>query len=346
LTKPYNLKDFPKISFGIIVFNGQPLTKYCLRSIYPFAHEIIVAEGACVKAKEIATRDGHSTDGTLQALQEFKEQEDPECKVKIVTKNGFWSEKDEQSQAYAKIASGDYLWQVDIDEFYKPEDILYVMRMLRNNPEITAVSFKILSFWGSFDYRVDGYSLRQGAAIFYRLFKFGNGYTYVTHRPPTVHDPKGRSMTQLYLVDGYEMARRNIYLYHYSLVFPKQVLDKCEYYKHHEWRQCKTILEWAEKNFMRIENPYRVYITHTHLSWLERYKGTHPLEIYRLMKDIEDKHIKIELRPTEDIERLLRKKSYWLGRLALKVIGFFYNPIAIRAIPILIKLFSYFRRMR
>ena len=34
--------------------------------------------------------------------------------------DGFWpGEKLEQSQAYAKRATGNYLWQVDIDEFYK-----------------------------------------------------------------------------------------------------------------------------------------------------------------------------------------------------------------------------------
>ena len=34
-----------KITFGIIVLNGEPFTKYCLRQLYPFAYEIIVVEG-------------------------------------------------------------------------------------------------------------------------------------------------------------------------------------------------------------------------------------------------------------------------------------------------------------
>ena len=36
---------FPRISFGIIVLNGEPFTRYNLRALYPFAHQIIVAEG-------------------------------------------------------------------------------------------------------------------------------------------------------------------------------------------------------------------------------------------------------------------------------------------------------------
>ena len=90
----------PRISFGIIVLNGEPFTKYCLRQIYPYAYEIIVVEGGSRKAINEAP-DGHSTDGTLEALRKFKEKEDPEDKVKIVTHEGFWTEKDEQSQAYA-----------------------------------------------------------------------------------------------------------------------------------------------------------------------------------------------------------------------------------------------------
>src|SRR5512143_3284299 len=93
------------ISFGIIVLNGEPFTRYNLRALYPFAHEIIVVEGAVQAAAGIATPDGHSTDGTLEALRRFKAEEDPEGKLQIVTRDGFWSEKDEQSQAYATRAT-------------------------------------------------------------------------------------------------------------------------------------------------------------------------------------------------------------------------------------------------
>jgi hypothetical protein len=64
--------DLPKITFGIIVLNGEPFTRYCLRALYPFAHEILVVEGAAPAAAEAATPDGHSTDGTLETLYRFK----------------------------------------------------------------------------------------------------------------------------------------------------------------------------------------------------------------------------------------------------------------------------------
>ena len=37
--------EWPRVTFGIIVLNGEPFTRYCLRSLYPFAHQIIVVEG-------------------------------------------------------------------------------------------------------------------------------------------------------------------------------------------------------------------------------------------------------------------------------------------------------------
>ncbi|MCK4268364.1 MAG: glycosyltransferase family 2 protein, partial [Actinomycetia bacterium] len=123
----------PKVTFGIIVLNGEPFTTYCLRALYPFAHEIIVVEGACESAAEIATSNGHSRDRTLEALYSFKDKQDPQRKVKIISKDGFWSGKDELSQAYAHQATGDYLWQVDIDEFYQPKDMNHVLQMIQSD---------------------------------------------------------------------------------------------------------------------------------------------------------------------------------------------------------------------
>ena len=47
------------MTFGIIVLNGEPFTRYCLRSLYPYAHEIIVVEGGHEDTRSVATPDGH-----------------------------------------------------------------------------------------------------------------------------------------------------------------------------------------------------------------------------------------------------------------------------------------------
>jgi hypothetical protein len=317
----------PRVTFGIIVLNGEPFTRYCLRALYPFAHEIIVVEGAAPAAHCIAREDGHSSDGTLDVLHTFAETEDPEQKITIVTAedeghpDGFWpGEKHEQSQAYAHRATGDYLWQVDIDEFYQPADMQNVFEMLRDDPTITAVSFKQITFWGGFDYCCDSWYLRRGNHYYHRLFRWGAAYEYVTHRPPTVHDPQGRDLRTLHWIDGKTLERRSILLYHYSLLFPKQVLEKCAYYDQASWVTNNRYREWADDSFLNLRRPYRVHNVYNYPSWLERFRATAPPQIEAMRRDIEGGALPIEKRRTDDIERLLRSPRYALGRTALRVL--------------------------
>ena len=313
-------EDRPRLSFGIIVLNGEPFTKYCLRAIYPFAREIIVVEGACEAARQIATSNGHSTDATMQSLNEFKREEDPANKLRIITRDGFWPEKDDQSRAYAEAATGDYLWQVDIDEFYKKHDMEYVIRMLKNDPSITAVSFKQIQFWGGFSYYADGWYLRRGVENFHRVFKWSKNYSYVTHRPPTVLNDQMTDTRNIKWVNARETASKGIYLYHYSLVFPKQVREKCEYYSKAEWAGRSEANDWADRVFMRLEKPYRVHNVYNHPGWLERFNGDHPERINEMIADIRSGKVAIDLRPTDDIEKILNSKLYMLGRAGLKIL--------------------------
>lgn len=302
----------------MIVLNGEPFIPYNLRALYPFAHQIIVVEGAVRSAAHYATTNGHSLDNTLQLLRHFKQNEDPADKVILITRDDFWDEKDEMSQAYAQRATGDYLWQVDADEFYRPQDIEKVMSLLRHNPNISGMSFKMTTFWGSPLYCVDGLYLRQGANVYHRLFKWGAGYTYSSHRPPTVHNPQGVDLRRLKWLSAEETARLGITLYHYSLLFPKQVLAKSDYYSHAEWSAMDEAEKWARDNFLALKNPFRVHNVYQYPSWLERYKGPHPPQVEQMWRDIQDQP-QIVLRPTEDVERLLNSRIYQWQRALLKM---------------------------
>ncbi|MBU2265459.1 MAG: glycosyltransferase family 2 protein [Candidatus Omnitrophica bacterium] len=320
------MSRYPKVTFGIIVLNGEPFTSYCLRSLYPFAYEIIVVEGGHEGAKKMCTHDGHSIDSTLESLWRFKKEEDPENKVQIVTRDGFWPKLDElgrcktpQSRAYAEKATGDYLWQVDIDEFYKPEDMQTILKMLEDDPEITAVSFKQITFWGNPNCTVDGWPLRRGEAIYHRLFKWGPGYRYVTHQPPTIDDERGQDLRSLKWVKAETLAKKKIYMYHYSLLFPWQVKQKAHVYQAQSPQACPEIVKWAENNYFRISNPYRVHNLYQYPSWLERFSGDHPPQVRQMMEDIHSGKVKTALRPTDDIEALLNSRWYSCGRFALKI---------------------------
>lgn len=315
----------------MIVLNGEPFVRYNLRALYPFAHEIIVAEGAVPSAVSIAASDGHSIDATLETLRDFKANEDPDDKLILVTAedeghpDGFWpGEKHEQSRAYARRATGDYLWQVDVDEFYKSEDMLAVLDMLRDDESITALSFKQTTFWGGFDYIVDGWYLRKGANIYHRLFKWGPGYKYVSHRPPTVHNEQGQDLRNLHWVNGKALSRRRIFIYHYSLLLPQQVIEKCEYYNQATWVERNEARRWAEESFLRLGNPYRVHNVYDYPSWLEKFAGIHPPQIENLRTDLRDTRLDIALRPTGDIEQLLQSPAYRFGRAVLKLLASLY----------------------
>ncbi|MCA9952589.1 MAG: glycosyltransferase family 2 protein [Anaerolineales bacterium] len=315
----------PRITFGIILLNGRPFIRYNLRALYPFAHQIIVVEGAAPGAVENATPDGHSLDGSLAELFRFKAEEDPEGKLEIVTRDGFWSEKDEMSQAYAQRAAGDYLWQVDIDEFYQPQDMQTILAKLHADPAITAVYFKQISFWGGFDYVTDGWYLQQpqdaGPGIIPRVFKWQPDYLYADHRPVTILDGNGRDICQIHPLNGRELALEGIFMYHYSLLFPKQVAEKSAYYAQAEWAKRAGSERWAQEVFGELKRPYRVHNVYQYPSWLERFSGQHPPQIEAMRQDIQDGKIQIELRPTTDIEHLLNQPVYKIGRAGLKLIS-------------------------
>ncbi len=159
-------KNEVKISFGIIVLNGEPFIKYNLRALYPFAHEILIVEGATKNSKETSTEDGHSTDSTLNVIKDFIETEDTDKKIKLITRDGFWEEKDEMSRQFVKEITGNYLWQIDVDEFYLEEDVTKIIEILKNDSSISGISFKMKSFWGGI------YQTEEGTIFgdIYRIF--------------------------------------------------------------------------------------------------------------------------------------------------------------------------------
>ncbi len=321
----------PRITFGMIVLNGEPFVRHNLRALYPFAYEIIVVEGAAPAAASIATPDGHSLDSTLQILREFIAHEDSEKKMVVVTAedeghpDGFWpGEKTEQSQAYAKRATGNWLWQVDVDEFYQPEDMLWITSRLLTKTDIYAISFKQIQFWGGLNYYVDGWYLRHyGGEEFHRLFRWEPGYTYSAHRPPTVVNQAGIDLRLLGHMQAKQLAGHGIYLYHYSLLFPDQVKAKSRYYTQVSWGHFDKMDDWARSEYGELRNPYRVHNVYQYPSWLENFKGDHPPRVLDMWEELQagETAIPHSLRRTEDIERLLASPKYKVGKLAVKIAG-------------------------
>lgn len=321
-----------RITFGMIVLNGEPFIRYNLRALYPFAHQIIIVEGANRNSAHSATPDGHSIDATLSTVRDFKAAEDPENKLVIVTAedeghpDGFWpGEKDEQSKAYSRRATGNWLWQIDVDEFYMGPDMQRIVGMLEKDPSITTISFPEIPFWGSFDYRVDGIFLRLRYSEVHRLFKWRPGYTYVTHRPVTVIDDKGVDLRRIHWVRANELRSRGIYLYHYYKIFLSQVSSKMTYYAN--WArstQATHIVkcdEYYDKTYLKLTNPFRIHTVNTWPSWLERFTGNHPAQIEALQGDMAAGRVQAQTRDMGDVDTLVSSVRYRAGILYWKLWG-------------------------
>ncbi len=210
-----------KLTFGIIVLNGDFFLKQVLDSIYPVAHAICIAEGS-VKYwhdRGVIT----STDNTNEILNSYP---DPERKIKIV--HGTYSEKDDQCRAWFNLVPSDtdYIICNDADEVHTPENIEKLIKYLEiKNP--TSVGFKSDSFYGGFERIIGGYERDWN---FKRVLKYIPRCTYRTHRQPTLsingNDIVGNDIqgNQLYQDTG-------ITMWHGSYVSPKGVFEKISYYE-------------------------------------------------------------------------------------------------------------------
>jgi SAM-dependent methyltransferase len=212
-----------KIAVGMIVLNGDYVLKQCLESIYPYASQIMIAEGPVTfwQQQGITT----STDRTNEILHSFA---DPENKISIV--HGQYSEKDEQCQAYMKFMKPDtdYLIMVDSDETYKAKDIETVIELLRTE-NYTSIGVKSCSFYGPFQHYITGFEEQKDQ--FLRIFKVYPGSYWKTHRPPTMVHVQKNILPEKHLDSDTLFEKYGVRMYHYSYVFPKQILNKMKYYQ-------------------------------------------------------------------------------------------------------------------
>lgn len=269
----------------MIVLNGEPFIKYNLESIYPYAHEILIVEGAVEKFRHAATLDGHSVDKTVEIIRDFP---DPQGKIKLIQRNGFWSEKDEMSNAYLEVCTGDYIWQVDVDEFYKSDDIEKVRRLLAENPDIERVDIKTINFWRGFRAVMQGGPYIYSKDDFIRIFRFKPGYRYQTHRPPTIIDKFNHVIGTRRILYAKELAEvHKVFIYHYSYVFPEGVKSKSDYYARMGWGGgCEDGLKWAEACWEKLNNPLRIHLIKFPPSWIIPFEGNHPDVIEEMKKEI------------------------------------------------------------
>lgn len=280
-----------KITFGIIVYNGDFFLKQLLESIYPFAHAICIAEGTVsyYKKRGIIT----SNDNTNEILRSFP---DPLNKIKVV--HGTWSEKDDQCRAMFSLVptDTDYLYCNDADELMTNENYENIIRFIeKENP--TSLGFKSNSFYGGFHRIIGGFERNHS---FKRVLKYVSGCSYLRHRQPTLDvngvEICGKDITgeQLFNQTGVEM-------WHGSYVSAKGVHDKIEYYESAVIQQGNCIPNYFKNVWLRW-----VQCPEDRFAIEQQYKGVHEFKPeYRgdaFTEAFNGKHPEIILRDFKQLE--------------------------------------------
>lgn len=256
-----------KIAFGIIVFESPWVLKQLLETIYPFAYQILIAEGPV----EFWKRQGRSnlSKEVKDILHTFP---DPQFKITIV--HGSWPEKDQQSQSYMRHIKDDvdYLWQTDADELYIPEDINTLTNILEKR-EYSTVGIRSSTFFGGFDHTLNGFEIAKDQFI--RIHRVYPGSTWEGHRPPKMIHKSNVPIQHLDSENLFSLT--GITIKHYSYCWPEQVKRKIFYYK-----EALTTFKVIPDYFNSVWIPWvknkdtRSTIEATYLGvheWLPQYRG-------------------------------------------------------------------------
>ena len=277
-----------KLTFQMIVFNSDYVLEPVLESILAFG-DVVVTEGPV----QYYVDQGYttSTDRTNEILADMVGEEN------VV--HGQWAEKTEMMNAAVHLIPEDttHVFMVDADEVWKGRDIGKIMECLRDG--VNSMSFKMWSFFAGFDRYITGFE--ENFEV-HRVKRWYPGARWAEHRPPTVLAPSGESpYPKLRHMDHNETDNLGIRFFHYSFVFPSQVLAKTPYYQaytkgHNIPGYFDNVwMPWAAFPGKRFSIEQRYLGVH---DWLPRrrgpsytapFKGEHPQPIRKRMEALTER---------------------------------------------------------
>jgi len=260
------------ISYLMIVLNGMPFIKYSLRDIYPYAKEIIIVEGSIPSFNDSANHNGSSKDGTVNFIKNY-----PGNKIKFI--QGKWKTKIQMQNEGLKYVTGDYVWIIDVDEFYR--DYEKIFNTLNNSPEIDEIWFKTYNFFKGLDYYIYHPILEKDIWAVKRIFKYFSGMQFNSHRPPQTNF-KG---------DIKFLIPRNIYLYHYGYLYDSQVKAKINIHKTvlpncinpNLWYK-ELFKKWTPQNREQLEKKYTVWMG-AQGAITKKFEDIHPKSVIEMYKN-------------------------------------------------------------
>ncbi|GEM_PF-2386971 len=239
------------IHFLTIVLNGEPFIRYHYRVIekLPFRWHWHIVEGAAALSHDTAWShvyggklsdtlhlNGLSSDGTSAYIDQLKTF-NPDCITIYRPPPGqLWDGKLEMVNApMGTIDEECLLWQLDVDEFWTPKQIVRLRQLFLENHDRTAALF-CCHFYITPDLIAldDALSSHQLSANWLRVWRYSPGCRWASHEPPallkTLDDGAIVDLGQQYPFSCHETMMEDLVFQHKAYVLLSQLLFKEQYY--------------------------------------------------------------------------------------------------------------------
>ena len=233
-----------------IVLNEEKYISAALDGIADFMNDIVIIHGSTRHTPADAINsEGLSVDKTVQAIMDHPAQK------KIHLSNvGKVPSKTELRNLYLNtdiIKDGDWIFVFDGDEVYDLADLSYLWKLMRDYPLVEYIQNQELRFWGDYEHTLDvdeiawlrskeqfyfydcfGHALINGGRYHERIFKFHDGYHYVSHE--VISDSQNRKVHEHpAYADKRILVDWAAPWYHYGYLKPRKNLEwKLQYYRH------------------------------------------------------------------------------------------------------------------
>ena len=247
-----------------------------IKHIASIADKITIIEGAATPPAKPFTKDGHSTDGTVEKIKEIQVKY-PQIEL-VQSPNGFWLYRNAEDmfRDLNRKMTTDYIWFMDGDEFYHEKDIPVILQLLKERQPYM-IEFYANYFWGNWNNVTSDETghLWSNSLPWQRIFKNSPNESYWhDFAPPTLIYKDGVVCNnQSNIITRDEMLSLGIRMYHYGFITKSQIDFKKVFYSHSGVDYEKAWNEWQQDHSASI-----ILGTKT-----VEFNGTHPEPIEELI---------------------------------------------------------------
>lgn len=233
-----------RLTFGMIVCNGDQFIWENLNHIYDVADEIIICEGAVAKFSPLIGSD-YSTDKTWELIQEFRAQYDQHRKKIVVISSRDlqrpWDDKKEMQNAIAEKTKGRYFIKQDVDEFYNIPGLLKEIDRLANSSRFMT-NYRSYHFWGDTRHIIKGANFNDKQT---RVWKWDPDFRYLK----TINWVSNVQTGELMAPSGATALISNDTLFHYSYLYNNKARKfVLNYYRNRKLGDHKDVYEaWIQQ---------------------------------------------------------------------------------------------------